>query len=130
MFSPVLVSGSVKGRCHGNHFQARNRPKSATCLPSCDSHSKTDGSMEKPMGALTAQIPSSTSYTNLVNFGAPTPEFTVMVWRSFIRQMGEIGETSSIRGNRIPQRMAGAAERICAKFMHTEDVFGPSFMRV
>jgi len=58
----------------------------------------------------------STSYKNFVNFGPLTPEFTVMVWRPFMRQMGEISETRSILGNRIPQRMAGTAERICAKF--------------
>jgi len=38
----------------------------------------------------------STSYKNLVNFGLLTPEFTVMVWRPFMRQMREIGETHSI----------------------------------
>jgi len=50
--------------------------------------------------------------TNLVNFGPLTPEFTVMVWRPFMRQMGEIGQTRSIR-----QWMAGITdERIGAKF--------------
>jgi len=38
----------------------------------------------------------STSYKNLVNFGKLTPEFSVMVWRPFMRQMREIGETRSI----------------------------------
>jgi len=52
----------------------------------------------------------STSCKNLVNFGSLTLEFTVMVWRPFMRQMGEIGETHSILGNRIPQRMIGTAE--------------------
>ena len=33
-----------------------------------------------------------------------------------MRQMGEIGETRSIIGTRIPQWMAGTDERICAKF--------------
>jgi len=58
----------------------------------------------------------STSCKKLVNFGALTQEFMVMVWRPFMRQMGEIGETRSILGTRISQRMAGTAERICAKF--------------
>jgi len=57
----------------------------------------------------------STSFKNLVNFGPLTPKFTVMVWRPFMRQMAEIGETRSILGTRIRQRMAGTAERICAK---------------
>jgi len=39
-----------------------------------------------------------------------------MVWRPFMHQMGDIGETRSILVNRIPQRIAGIAERICAKF--------------
>jgi len=39
-----------------------------------------------------------------------------MVWRPFIRQMREIGETSSILETRIRQWMAETAERICAKF--------------
>jgi len=55
----------------------------------------------------------STSYKNLVNFGPLTPEFTVMVWRPFMCQMGEM---RSILGTRIRQWMAGTAERICAKF--------------
>jgi len=57
-----------------------------------------------------------TSYKNLVNVGPLTPEFTVMVWRPFMRQMHEIVETHSILGTRILQRMAGTAEMICAKF--------------
>ena len=40
----------------------------------------------------------STSYKNLVNFGPLTPEFTVMVWRPFMRQTREIVETRSILG--------------------------------
>jgi len=40
----------------------------------------------------------------------------LLVWQPLMRQMDEIGETRSILGNRIPQRMAGTAERICAKF--------------
>jgi len=51
-----------------------------------------------------------------VNFGPLTPEFTVMVWRPFVRQMGEIVETRSIIGTGIRQWMTGTAERICAKF--------------
>jgi len=52
----------------------------------------------------------------MVNFGPLTPEFAVMVWRPFMRQMGEIGQTRSILGTRIRQWMAGTAERICTKF--------------
>ena len=44
----------------------------------------------------------------LVNFRPLTLEFTVMVWQPFVRQMGEIGQTRSILGTRIPQRMAGS----------------------
>jgi len=51
---------------------------------------------------------------NLVNFGPPTPEFTVMVLWLFVRQMREIVETRSILDTRVRQWMAGAAERICA----------------
>jgi len=40
----------------------------------------------------------------------------VMVWRPFMRQMGEIVETRSILWTRIRRRMAGTADRICAKF--------------
>ena len=60
-----------------------------------------------------------TSYKNLVNFGPLTPEFTVMIWRPFMRQMGEIGQPRSILGTRIRQWIAGSAERICAKFTRT-----------
>ena len=38
----------------------------------------------------------STSYKNLVNFGPVTPQFTVMIWPPFMRQMREIDETRSI----------------------------------
>ena len=55
------------------------------------------------------------SFKNLVNFGPATPEFTVMVWRPYMRQMREIVETRSILGTRIRQRITGTAERICAK---------------
>jgi len=58
----------------------------------------------------------STSHKNLVNFGPLTPEFTVMVWQPFMRQMHEIVETDSILGTRIQQGMAGTTEQICAKF--------------
>ena len=42
----------------------------------------------------------------------------MIVWRPFMCQMGEIGETRSILGTRRPIRqwMAGTAERTCAKF--------------
>jgi len=43
----------------------------------------------------------STSGKNLVNFGPITPEFTMMVWRPFMRQMLEIVETRSILETRI-----------------------------
>ena len=66
------------------------------------------------MGELTAVL--STLYNNLVNFGPLTPEFTVMVWRPLMYQMGEIIETRSILETRIRQWMAGTAERICTKF--------------
>jgi len=39
-----------------------------------------------------------------------------MVWRPFMRQMGEIVKTRSILETRIRQWMAGTAEQICAKF--------------
>ena len=52
----------------------------------------------------------------MVNFGALSPEFTVMVWRPFLCQMRKIVETRSILGTGIRQRMAGTAERICTKF--------------
>jgi len=58
----------------------------------------------------------STSYKNLVNFGTLTQEFTVMVWRPFMGQMGKIGEMCSILETRIRQWMAGTAEWICTKF--------------
>jgi len=61
-----------------------------------------------------------------VNFGPLTPEFTVMVWRPFVRQMREIVETRSILGTRIRQRMTGTAEQIC----NAEDVFGPLLLRL
>jgi len=53
-----------------------------------------------------------------MNFGPLSPELTVIIWRPFIRQMGEIGQTRSILGTSIPQWMAGSgtAERIYAKF--------------
>ena len=72
--------------------------------------------MEKRIGALTAQKVLSTSYKNLVNFGPLTPEFTVMVWRPFMRKMREINETRSILKTRIRQWMVGTVEPICAKF--------------
>jgi len=58
----------------------------------------------------------TTSCKNLVNFGPLTREFTMMVWRPFMRQMREIVETLSIFETRIRQRMARTAEQICAKF--------------
>jgi len=52
----------------------------------------------------------------------------VFFWRTFMRQMGEIGEMRLILGTRIRQRMAGTAERICAKF--TQKTFGLSLGRL
>ena len=63
-----------------------------------------------------AEVLSITTCKNLVHFGPLTPEFTVMVWRPFIRQMGEIGQTRSILGTRVRQWMAGTIDRICIKF--------------
>ena len=53
----------------------------------------------KADGALTAQ--NSFLHKNLVNFGPLTPEFTVTVWRPFMRQRLEIVEMRSIFGTRI-----------------------------
>jgi len=58
----------------------------------------------------------STWYKNLVNFGPLPPEFMVMVWRPFMRQMHKIVEMRSILETRIRQWMAETTERICAKF--------------
>ena len=52
----------------------------------------------------------TTSCEKFVNFGPLSPEFTVMVWRPFMRQMREIVETRSILETRIRQRMTGTAE--------------------
>jgi len=57
-----------------------------------------------------------TSCKNLANFGSLTPEFTLMVWRPFMRQMRQIVETRSILETHIRQWMTGTAERIYAKF--------------
>ena len=70
----------------------------------------------KPDRSVNSAEVLSTSHKNLVNFGPPTPELTVMVWRPFMRQMREIVETRSILGTRVRRWMAGTAERICAKF--------------
>jgi len=72
--------------------------------------------MEKGMGALTAQQSWCTLYKNLVNFGPLNPEFTVMVWRPFMHQMGKISQMHSILGAHIRQWMAGTFEQICAEF--------------
>jgi len=48
----------------------------------------------------------------MVNFGLLTPQFKVMVWRPFMSQMGEIGQTRSILGTRIRQWMTGTTELI------------------
>jgi len=50
-----------------------------------------------------------------MNFGPLTPEFMVIVWRPFMRQMREIVETRSILVTRIGQSTVGTAERICTK---------------
>ena len=84
---------------------------------------------EKADGRFNSAEVLSTWHKNLVNFGPLTPEFMVMVWRPFMRQMGEIGETRSILGTGTGQWMAGTAERICAKFKRKR-CFGPSLGRV
>jgi len=56
--------------------------------------------MGKRMEALTAQSPLYI-VKHLENFGPLTPEFTVMVWQPFMRQMGEISETRSILGTLV-----------------------------
>jgi len=73
---------------------------------------------EKVDGCINSAEVLSTSCKNLVNFGSLSPELTATIWRPFIRQMGEIGETRSILGTNIPPLIAGSgtAERICAKF--------------
>jgi len=73
------------------------------------------------MGALTVHKSCLHAINNLVNFGPPTPEFTVMVWRPLMRQMREIVDTRSILGTRIRQWMAGTAERIYAKYTWKPD---------
>ena len=91
------------------HEIGRNRRHAfllGTCIPQRMAGWKTDGRVNS------AEV-LSTSFKNLVNFGPLNAEFTMMVWRPFMRQMGE---TRSILGTRIRQWMAGTAERICAKF--------------
>jgi len=56
-------------------------------------------------------------FTRVHNFGTLTSEFTVMVWRPFMRQMREIVEARSILETPIRRQcIAGTGERICAKF--------------
>ena len=88
------------------------------------------------MGALPTRT-SCLHCVKMVNFDPLTPEFTVMVWRPFMRQMDEIGQTRSILWTRIRQWMAGTAERICAKFtrktclvLHWNDRVGMSKSKV
>ena len=90
----------------------RNRPKSATRLPS----SHNGRQYGKADGRINSAEVLSASCKNLMNFDPLTPEFMVMVWQPLIRQMGEIGQTRSSLGTRIRQWMAGTAELICAKF--------------
>jgi len=76
-------------------------------------HGWQDG---KADGCVSSAEVLSTSYTNLVNFGRLTLEFTVMIWRPSVHQMREIVEMHSILETDIRQWMAGTAEGICAKF--------------
>jgi len=71
----------------------------------------------KADGRLNSTEVLSTLYKNVANFGSLTQEFTVMVWRPFMRQMHEIVETHSILETSIRQRMAGIAEQMCTKFI-------------
>ena len=49
-----------------------------------------------------------TSRKNLLNFGPLTPEFTMIIWQPFTRQMGEIGETRSLAfQNRWQEQLNG-----------------------
>ena len=102
---------------------ARNRPKSATRLPSWDSHSTRDGRTGKRMGALTVQK-SCLSCKNLANFALLTVEITVLVWRPFMRQMREIVEKCLILGTRIRRLMQQGTT--APNSHNTEDLFGPS----
>jgi len=77
-----------------------------TGLPSWDSHSHNgwqDGKADRRVNSAEVL---STSYKNMVNFGSLTPEFMVMVWRPFMR---EIVEPCLILGSHIQQWMAGTA---------------------
>jgi len=65
--------------------------------------------MGKRTGSLAAHV-LSTPFNNFVNFGPLTLEITVIIWRPFMRQMHEIGETRSILGTRIRQWTAGTIE--------------------
>jgi len=94
------------------HEIGRNRRHAfllGTCIPQRMAGWKTDGRVNS------AEV-LSTSFKNLVNFGPLNAEFTMMVWRPFIRQIRKIVETRSILETRIRQWMAGTAEQICAKF--------------
>ena len=64
----------------------------------------------KGHGCVNSAKVRSTSYKHLVNFGPPTLEFMVMVWRAFMRQIRKIVQTHSILETRIRQWMAGTAE--------------------
>ena len=66
----------------------------------------------------------SASYKNLVNFRPLTPEFTMTVWRPFMRQMREIVETRLILGTRIRRLMQQGTT--APNSHNTEVLFGPS----
>jgi len=50
----------------------------------------------KAHGRLNTPDVFSRSHENLVNFDPLTPEFTVIIWQPFRRQMGEIGEAPTL----------------------------------
>jgi len=93
MFSLVLVSRLVKGQ---QILGAKSAKISDTpsFLGLAFHNGRQDG---KADGRVNSAEVLSTLYKNLVNFGPLTLEFTVMVWRPFMRQMCKIGETHSIR---------------------------------
>jgi len=111
MFDLVLVSRSVMGRCHGNQFR---RPKSAKIseTPSFFGHESHNGWQNgKADGRMNTPDVLTTSHKNLMNFGQLTPEFTVIIWQPFRRQMGEIGETHTLRVAFVDRFPPKAAQR-------------------
>jgi len=117
MFSPVWYWFSDRSRdvAMATNFRREiGRNRRHAFLPGTQFHNGwQDG---KADGRVNSAEVLSTSCKNLVNFGPLTREFTVMLWRPFIRHMCEIIKTRPILGTRVRQWMAGTAERICAKF--------------